>query len=258
MFEKKYIAHRGASAYAPENTMAAFEKAVKMGATWIEMDVMLSHDGEPFVFHDDQLERTTNGRGAFGEVDSTYIKTLDAGGWFSDNFEHEPVPTLKTVLTWIASCDVNVNIEIKPFPGFSQETTMATLQAIHRYWPSYEDRVLISSFNVEALRLCRQFEPEMKMGLLLNKWQDDSLACAKELGCVSVHLNKKIALPARIRALIEAGFKVCVFTVNRRREAVKFLAMGVDAVFTNYPDIFELTLKRKLFKKFLDKKSVVA
>ncbi len=258
MFEKKYIAHRGASGYAPENTMVAFKKAAAMGAEWIELDVMLSADGKPFVFHDEELERTTNGRGSFGEVDSNYIGMLDAGGWFSEEFEAEPIPTLEQVLTWISPTRLNLNIEIKPYPGFSHETTMAALQAIHRYWPTYEERILISSFDVSALKLCRQFEPEMRMGLLLNKWQDDSIACAKELDCFSVHLNRKIASPSRILALKEAGFKVCVFTVNRRREAMKFLALGVDAVFTNYPDIFELTLKRKLFKKFLDKKSVVA
>ncbi len=258
MFEGQFIAHRGASAYAPENTLVAFKKAVSMGARWIELDVMLSKDGEAFVFHDETLKRTTNGTGKFGHVNADYIQSLDAGSWFSKIFVNEPVPTLKSVLMWIAEHEISVNIEIKPFPGCAQETALATLQAIHRYWPHHGDRLLISSFDIEALRFCRQFEPEIKMGLLLNKWQEDSLLCAKELNCISIHLNKKITSLPRVKQLKKSDFSVCVYTVNSKREAERFLQWGVDAVFTNYPDIFQLTLKRKLFKKILDKKVIVA
>jgi glycerophosphoryl diester phosphodiesterase len=258
MFGDRLIAHRGASGYAPENTLAAFKKAVSMGMRWIEFDVMLSKDGVPFVFHDETLERTTNGHGKFGRVNAEYIDTLDAGSSFSKVFAHEPVPTLSTVLSWLAQNDVCANIEIKPFPGFSQETALATLQAIHRYWPNHENRLLVSSFDIDVLRLCRQFEPEMQMGFLLNKWQEDSLVCAKELNCMSIHLNKKMISAARVQQLKKLDFLVLVYTVNRRREAHRFLGWGVDALFTNYPDLFELTLKRKLFKKILDKKIIVA
>ncbi len=258
MFSEHLIAHRGASAYSPENTLSAFKKAVLMGARWVEFDVMLSKDGEAFIFHDETLERTTNGKGKFGHVNAEYIRTLDAGSSFSKSFAGEPVPALSTVLTWLSENDVHANIEIKPFPGFSQETASATLQAIHRYWPNHEGRLLVSSFDLEALRLCRQLEPEMKLGLLLNKWQEDSLICAKDLNCISIHLNRKITTAVRVKQLKNSDFLVCAFTVNRKREAERFLAWGVDAVFTNYPDLFELTLKRKLFKKILDKKTIVA
>lgn len=258
ILKERLIAHRGASAYAPENTLTAFKKAVAMGLRSIEFDVMLSKDGEPFIFHDETLERTTNGQGEFGHVASDYVRTLDAGSWFSKVFIGEPVPPLNTVLTWLAQNEIHANLEIKPFPGCTQETTLATLQSIHRCWPHHDERLLISSFDIDALRLCRQFEPEMRLGLLLDKWQEDSLLCAKDLNCVSIHLNRKIATQARVTHLKNLGFLVYAYTVNRKREALRLLSWGVDALFTNYPDLFELTLKRKLFKKILDKKTIVA
>lgn len=258
LIDKQVIAHRGASGYAPENTFAAFNKAEAMGLKWVEFDVMLSQDGEAFVFHDDALERTTNGRGKFGHALAAYIKTLDAGSWFSKAFAHEKVPLLKDVLLWCSERNMNANIEIKPFPGCTQETTLAVLSQLNLYWPNNKGRLLISSFDIDALRLCRQLAPELPLSLLLNQWLDDSVQCAEELGCVSVHLHKKIVTAQRIHRLKKAHFMVCVYTVNRRREALQYLKLGVDALFSNYPDLFEKSIRCKLFKKFLDKKNCVA
>ncbi len=108
---RQLIAHRGAAGYAPENTLASFNEALARGASFIEFDVMLSADNEAFVFHDENLKRTTNGRGEFGHVDAAYIKTLDAGKWFARRFKGEPVLTLIQALEWLAYTDINANIE---------------------------------------------------------------------------------------------------------------------------------------------------
>ena len=258
MINTRVIAHRGAAAYAPENTFAAFNRAKAMGAEWIECDVMLSKDGEAFIFHDETLKRTTNGRGKFGHVSAKYIKTLDAGSWFSKAFSDEGIPTLKDTLFWFAQQSMKVNLEIKPFSGFTQETTLAILQHINLYWPEHKGHLLLSSFDTEALRLCRQLEPEMSLSLLLNTWQEDAVLFAKELSCVSVHLNRKIVTRERVKKLNDAHFAVYVYTVNRKREALKYFKWGVGAVYSDYPDLLQKGIGSKFFKKFLDKKNCVA
>src|SRR3990167_5946440 len=95
------IAHRGASAYAPENTLVAFDEARLLGARCIEFDVMMCKDGELFVFHDDKLTRTSNGKGDFHDATSEYILRLDAGSWFSPRFVGEKIPSFSEVLQWL-------------------------------------------------------------------------------------------------------------------------------------------------------------
>lgn len=231
------IAHRGASAYAPENTISAFNKAAELGANWVEFDVMLSDDGEPFVFHDERLNRTTNGKGVFAHTTSDKIKTLDAGAWFSRQFQGEEVPALKTVLDWLIQENIQANIEIKPSPGKAEETTMAVLATLNGVWPSHKPLPLLSSFEYDALRLCRNISPEAQLGLLIDKWDDNWLKLAKQIDCYSVHLNKRVLTQKRVEEIKRHGYKVFAYTVNRKRQAKKLLGWGVDAIFSDYPDL---------------------
>lgn len=231
------IGHRGASAYAPENTMAAFSRALSLGCRFVEFDVMLSADGQAFVFHDESLNRTTNGRGQFGLMQAEYLQSLDAGKWFSKRFVDEKIPTLQCVLEWLLANDAEANIEIKPYPGMVEQTTTAVLSHLNRYWPLDKKLPLISSFNTEALTLCRSLSPEMPIGFLLDAWQNDWLSQAKKLDCFSVHLSKRIATEAHIQEIKSHGFSVFVYTVNSKRQALKLLSLGVDAVFSDYPDL---------------------
>ena len=131
------IGHRGAAAYAPENTLAAFQKAYDLGCRFIEFDVMLSADGEPFIIHDDALS-------------SAYLNSLDAGAWYSKAFLGEKIPTLHDAIQWLNSTDVHANIEIKPYPGQSEETTQVVMQHIQTYWSSDKKAPLVSRFDLEA------------------------------------------------------------------------------------------------------------
>lgn len=233
----KIIGHRGASAYAPENTIAAFDKALAMGCKYVEFDVILSADGQPFVFHDDNLKRTTNGKGEIGQVSAEYLQTLDAGKWFSRRFRGEKIPHFSEVLQWLTGSNVQANIEIKPYPGKAEETTVAVLAQINRYWPPAKELPLVSSFDLKALNLCRSLSPEMPLGLLLDKWDDDCLNKAKELHCYSIHFNKRALSAARVKQVKEQGYAVLAYTVNRKRQAKKLFGWGVDAVFSDYPDL---------------------
>ncbi|STY28434.1 glycerophosphodiester phosphodiesterase, cytosolic [Legionella wadsworthii] len=234
---EKIIGHRGASAYAPENTLAAFNKALALGCRFIEFDVMCSGDGEPFVIHDDNLKRTTNGRGEVGKVESNYLQSLDAGTWFSRQFKGEPIPHFKDVLKWLSFSGVQANIEIKPYPGSEEQTAVTVMSHIQRYWPQDKDLPLVSSFCWEALELCRSIAPEMPLGLLMHAWDEQWFLKATQLECFSIHVNRRILTEARVRSIKEAGFVLCAYTVNRKRLATKLFDWGVDAVFSDYPDL---------------------
>lgn len=234
---EKIIGHRGACAYAPENTLASFDKARALGCRFIEFDVMLSADGEPFIIHDESLKRTTNGSGEVGQVTADYLQSLDAGGWFSRHYEGEKIPHLREVLKWLVFADANANIEIKPYPGQTEATTVAVLSHIHRYWPSDKAMPLVSSFDSEALWLCRSLAPELPLGLLLDKWDDNWPSLAGDLQCFSVHLNRRIVTAERVKAIKQQGYTVLVYTINRKRQAQKLLDWGVDALFSDYPNL---------------------
>jgi glycerophosphoryl diester phosphodiesterase len=233
----KVIGHRGAAAYAPENTMAAFNHALNLGCRFIEFDVMCSADGQPFVIHDEQLKRTTNGRGEVGLVDAAYLQGLDAGSWFAKRYLGEVIPHLKEVIQWLNATDIQANIEIKPYQNQVEQTTIAVLTHVHRYWSAQKAPPLISSFSWDALVLCRSIAPEMPLGLLLDRWDERWLEKAQQLGCYSIHCNKRLLTADRVAVMKEQGYVLCAYTVNSKRQANKLYRLGVDAVFSDYPDL---------------------
>lgn len=233
----KLIAHRGASAYAPENTFAAFERALDFGIKAIEFDVMLSSDNQAFVFHDNSLKRTSNGKGKIGLVSGGYLQTLDAGSWFSSRFSGEKIPLFEDVLNWALIHDVFLNIEIKPYPGTVEQTTITVLSLINQYWPHNKPLPLVSCFEKDALSLCRTISPEQPLGYLIDDWDLSCLEQAKALNCYSIHINYQVLTKKRIDQIKEAGFHLLAYTVNKQGMARKLLDCGVDAIFSDYPDL---------------------
>jgi len=233
------IAHRGASPYAPENTFAAFEKARALGARSIEFDVMMSADGGLFVFHDTSLKRTSNGKGEFGEASRDYIASLDAGLWFSEQFRGEKIPTLEDTLLWFNRHAIQANIEIKPLPGRTDETTTAVLSCINRYWSEDVPLPLLSSFDEKALLLCAHLAPELPLGLLLLGWKKDWLSKIQKINGFSVHLPKHVITKERIQTIKREGYAVCIYTVNSKKWARRYLAWGADSLVSDYPDLMD-------------------
>lgn len=217
--------------------MASFNQALSLGCRFVEFDVMLSQDGEPFVIHDDNLKRTTNGKGDVGLVESSYLQSLDAGAWYSRKFRGEKIPHFKEVLQWLTFSNVQANVEIKPYPGHEEATTVSVLSHINRYWPQKKPLPLVSSFAWESLVLARTIAPEMPLGLLLHEWDDQWQTKAQQIQSYSVHFNHKILTAERVHSVKNAGYKVLAYTVNRKRLARKLLGWGVDALFSDYPDL---------------------
>lgn len=241
MFTKhQVIGHRGACAFAPENTLASFKRAYALGCRFIEFDVQLSADGEAFVFHDETLERTTSGLGVFSHANADYLQSLDAGRWFSKAFVGEKIPTLFETIEWLSHLDMQANIEIKSSSNCTEQTVTIVLNQINRHWPTEKALPLISSFNVEALHVLHRLAPDMPCALLLSEWNPDWLIIARELGCVSINLSLHFVTKTMVHEIKQQGFAVCVYTVNRKRVADKLFKWGVDAIFSDYSDMIQL------------------
>jgi glycerophosphoryl diester phosphodiesterase len=227
----RVIAHRGASGTAPENTLAAFQRAEALGAHMIELDVQLSRDAEVVVFHDTRLERTTNGRGAVGERTLAALRRLDAGAWFAPRFVGERVPTLVEVLRAVA---LPVNVELKPGIHDLEERVLAAVHAAQAL-----GRVLFSSFDPCALERLRARAPEASLAVL---WQtqpiSDALRLAKRVVARALHLRKDAATAETLASAVAAGLTVSVWTVNDPAEIRRLAAGGVTGVFTDYPERF--------------------
>jgi glycerophosphoryl diester phosphodiesterase len=235
----KVIAHRGASADAPENTIVAFKQAKFMGAAMVEFDVALCGDGTPVVLHDENIKRTTNGRGLVNTFSFEELQNFDAGKWYSKKYLGEKIPSFQAALEFCDAFDLMANVEIKPVKGTELETTAAVMSHINQFWPEENAPLLISSFDFNVLEMVRSFSPEQPIGLLLHKWEVDWQTKVDQLNCVSVHLNQRIITQDRIDALKASGMKILSYTVNRASKANKLFDMGVDGIFTDYVELLK-------------------
>ncbi len=237
LFDPPFIAHRGASNIAPENTLSAFMRAKELGAKWVEFDVMLAACGEVVVIHDDTLERTTNGTGNVADHPYSYLKTLDAGSWFSLEYANERIPTFKEVIAFLRQHELCANVEIKDVPGQHEALVAKVLSDIRENWKADMTPPLISSFSLPVLRLVRKAAPEANLGVLVHEWFDGWEKACQELGSVSVHVFEDILTPPAVNIIKYMDKMVLSYTVNSPHRAEDLFAMGVDAVYT---DEFEL------------------
>jgi len=233
----RVIAHRGAKATSPENTLASIRQAVAEGATWIEFDVKLTSDGHPILMHDPTLERTTNGKGNVADTPLDAIRALDAGSWFGGRFAGEKVPTLEEALEVMSGLAMGFNLEIKPCPGREAETAQAAVRCVKQRWPGYLPTPIFSSFRAESLAASRAAEPEIPRGFLFERLPADWQRQASELGCAAIHPNARNLTREEVAAVKGAGFPVLAWTVNEPARARELIAWGVDALITDNPAV---------------------
>ncbi|WP_226068150.1 glycerophosphodiester phosphodiesterase [Dickeya zeae] len=231
------VAHRGGGSLAPENTLAAIDVGAQHGHKMIEFDAKLSQDGHIFLLHDDTLERTSNGWGVAGELPWDKLVGLDAGSWYSSQFNGERLPLLSEVAKRCEQYGMAANIEIKPTTGCDEQTGRVVALAARELWRNHPVAPLLSSFSVEALAAAQQAVPELPRGLLLDEWEDDWRNLTTRLGCVSIHLNHRLLDEARVRELKDAGLRILVYTVNQPDRARTLLQWGVDCICTDRIDL---------------------
>lgn len=238
------IGHRGAAAYAPENTLEAIQTAADMGAEWVEFDVKLTKDGIPVLFHDDTLERTTNGSGAMVETLYADLQDLDAGSWFAHSFTGTKVPTLEEALDVLLQRGLSANIEIKPCPGREKETAEVVMDVLTRCWDDM-DSILISSFSHVSLEIALDMAPEWPRALLLDDvWPENWQDLAKHLEVSTININGNTVTRDDVEDVIDFGKPVLAYTINDPQKARQLQSWGVDGFFTDEPDTLLSNLLR--------------
>jgi glycerophosphoryl diester phosphodiesterase len=219
----KVIGHRGAAAYAPENTLESFREARRRGATWVEIDVKLTADGVPIVMHDASLKRTTG-------VDRLVAETLRAD-------LPRDVPTFEEAIACFAGLGLGCNVEIKPCEGREVETARIAVETLRRSWPAELPPPLLSSFKAASLAGARDAAPEFARAILLDEIKDDWRQRAEAVGAMGVNTNgKRLTAPQAVE-IRKAGYALGVYTINDGDVAKALVGMGVHCVITDAPDI---------------------
>ncbi|HAJ25957.1 MAG TPA: glycerophosphodiester phosphodiesterase [Syntrophus sp. (in: bacteria)] len=226
MREFIFFAHRGASGYEPENTLLAFELALAMGARWIELDVY-AVDGELVVIHDDRLERTTNGTGFVMDRGLAYLRSLDAG-------KGQKIPLLREVFDLVSDL-AGVNIELKG-PGTAAPAS-ALIAAVITERRMTAEQLIVSSFNHKELLRFKDMRPEIRIGALVSGVPRRSARFAEKMGAYAVHAGMNTVSRRFVADAHHRGLKFFVYTVNTGEDLQRMRNMGVDGVFTNYPDL---------------------
>lgn len=227
--------HRGASKYAPENTIAAFDIALKQGAKAFELDTMLTRDNVPVVIHDHDLERTTNGKGEVGDCTLEEIRNLDAGSYFSREFRGERIPTLKEVLSRYKK-EILVNIELKNFHSPSDHLTRIVLEMVESM--GLIDNIIFSSFLPKNLRILKSINPQAKTALLCLPGIRGILFRSEIFRRISpdfIHPFHGDASRSFIKREQQKKRRVNVWTVDDEMIGKQMVKNGVDGIITNDP-----------------------
>ncbi|HXI73591.1 MAG TPA: glycerophosphodiester phosphodiesterase family protein [Verrucomicrobiae bacterium] len=217
--------HRGARGHEPENTVRSVLRALKLGADGVEVDVYLA-DGQLVVIHDDTLERTTNGHGRVMEKSFTYLRTLDAG-------LGEKIPTLTEIFEAVNRRAI-INVELKGPHTAAPVVALIAEYVNQRGW-SFDD-FLVSSFDHAQIREVKELCPEIRIAPLITKVPRGLAQFAEELGAWSLHASKRCVTPKLVADAHQRGLKVFVYTVNEPAEIAAMRALGVDGVFSDFPE----------------------
>lgn len=229
----QWIAHRGAGQSAPENTLPAFQLGFDSGFTMFECDAKLSADQVVFLLHDATLDRTTNIQGAAHTYVWDELAALDAGSWHSAQFAGATIPTLEQLAHFCIAHACQVNIEIKPSPGFELITGQCVAREAQRLWMNQPIPPLMTSFKREALRGAQAVAPELPRGLLMHELAPDWQEAVQVLQCVAVVCHFPLYHSGLIEETKRLGLYSLAYTVNDLEYAHTLLQMGVDSIITD-------------------------
>ncbi|OGR67609.1 MAG: hypothetical protein A2081_00675 [Elusimicrobia bacterium GWC2_61_19] len=236
----KIISHRGASAYAPENTLKAFALAVEMGSHEFEFDVHQTRDGILVVHHDFDLKHTAGKDVKIAGLTYAELKKYNVAAHFKRDSAFQCVPRLEEVMDIIQPPSRWLNFEVKNdgnvYPGIEGKVL-----AFLRSKPGLFEKTMVSSFDHGTLKRFRELSPELKLAYLGHGLNTmlllPALKRAKAVGAVNFHMALRIAFKLNVKKIKKAGFRVCIYTVNNKEDALRMKEIGVDGIFTNHPDI---------------------
>ena len=231
------IAHRGASAHAPENTLSAFQLAVEQSAPALELDAKLSADGEIVVFHDFSVERTTNGTGLVSQLPLAALRELDAGGHFAEKFRGEKIPTLAEVFEAFGD-KIIINVELKNYTTIKDDLTERVCALVKSF--GLENSVMFSSFRASNLNRARNLLPSVPCGLLSLRgmlgWWTRSFGFAFG-DYQSLDPSFKDVTPQQIQRVHKLKRKLFAYTVNQAEDMRRLFQWGVDGIITDDPPL---------------------
>jgi glycerophosphoryl diester phosphodiesterase len=235
------IGHRGASGHAPENTLAAFRKAVALGATFIETDLQLSRDAHFVAIHDDTVNRTTNGHGPVHDLTLAELRQLDAGSWFGSQFSGERVPTLEEILEFSKKNDAVFYLELKPSGAWGGEHAL-----IGALRDSGEiARAVVISFDPSLVLNVHRIEPTVMTGLLCDGQLDKPIEKALEIGARQLAVRGDLVTPALLEQARKKDLQVVCWTVNHPAHMRMLIEAGVAGIMSDYPDRLVAALKKE-------------
>ena len=243
------IAHRGASGNGPENTLAAFRKAVALGANFIETDLQLSRDARLVAVHDDTLDRTTNGSGPVSAKALQELQQLDAGSWFrvpgeqgSHPFAGERIPAIEEILAFGREHEIGLHLEVKPTgPSGAEHAVVGALRASGEI-----ARSVVLSFSPSVLKRVRQLEPLVMTGFLFSDRFPAAIATAVDAGARQLLPRTDRVTRDLVSEAHTHDLKVVTWTANSPEEMQKMISAGVDGIITDYPEhLVEMLRKTK-------------
>lgn len=227
------FAHRGASKLAPENTMAAFTLAQKMGADGIETDVQLTKDQVPVLIHDETLHRTTNGAGYVKDYTFEELKKLDAGRWFSEKYTGERLLGLDEFLEWVSTTSLSLNIELKNNIIDYKDIEEKVLELIKHY--GVADRTIISSFNPNSIKRFKRLSKEIECACLTSRRPKDLKTLIEQTRANALHINYNALSKGLIKEAKRLHLPVRTYTVNRPSRLMRAYKLMLDGIFTDVP-----------------------
>jgi glycerophosphoryl diester phosphodiesterase len=233
------IAHRGASGHAPENTLAAFQRAVELGATFIETDLRLTRDGRFVAIHDSTLPRTTNGNGTVHDFTLEELRKLDAGLWFDRGFAGERIPTLEEIMEFSRKQDVVFYLELKYDEAWGMDHTLA--RALQK--AENTARTIVISFDPSALVPLRKLDPSIMLGLLMEEAKPGCVQAAVGLGARQLCPRFTSVTPDLVEEAHRADLHVVTWTPNHAEEMRAMISAGVDGIMTDFPDRLRMIIE---------------
>lgn len=235
------IAHRGAKACAPQNTLPSFMRAVADGTDGFETDVHLTKDGIPVICHNYDIDETSDGTGMIDKMTLEELRAFDFGAWYGEEFKGTKIPTLDEFLAFVQQSDIRVlNIELKRPPSRLRELVEKTLEAVECY--GLTDRLLISSFSVQILRHVKRIAPHVRTGFLYPSNNPSACypvvwpsAMVRFTHCDAIHPIQDLVGAPLVRWAHAKGLEINVWTVNEEKSIERLMLLGVDGLITDDP-----------------------
>lgn len=239
----KNIAHRGFSSKYPENTMLAFEKALQAGCDGIELDAHISKDGELVIIHDENIARTTNGKGLVKDYTIQELKQFDASAEFVGVYGFNPIPTLNEYFSYIKDKNIITNIELKNGIILYDGIEKQIIDMADKY--NLLDKIILSSFNHYSLLKCKKINPKVKCGFLVGCWMHNVGNYTKSHSVEYIHPRYQNLTDKVLSEIKNNNIGINTWTVNSVDVMKDIIAKDVNGIITNRPDLLNNLLKNK-------------